>query len=208
MNFAAELAGLRQRTSGRGSNPRSPNARTIREWLGYTRKRPPMVRVASPTLTQAIPPSTRTRFTSSQTSSRTACMRSNAASPSPASRCSPIAGSRSAKRSSHISIMGYGGDVTTSSTESSSISDIERASPTWTRWVVSIRGSALPVTSPRRGPASGASPRRRRAPRARRRGGPRGVPAPGFSRVSRGGRPTVRRPRRCPGRRSGRRWRR
>lgn len=57
--------------------------------------------------------------------------------PSPAANRSPIAGGSDSNVSSQSSIIGYGGDVTTSSTESSPRAIIDRLSPTWTACSVS-----------------------------------------------------------------------
>ncbi len=84
-----------------------------------------------------MPPGHSTRSSSAQTSSRTACIASKARSPSPSLSASSTSGFIDPNASSHISTIGYGGDVTTSSTLLSA-SARSRESPTTIRWVVSI----------------------------------------------------------------------
>jgi hypothetical protein len=132
-------------TGGSACIPRASSAPVTREWLVKRRKSPPIVRVASPILMQMNPPGRTTRAHSLHTSSRSACIRSHAPGPSPPARHSPIAASCRTKVSSHIAIIGYGGDVTTSSTEASATPDRSLAEAKTTRWSVCM-APILPST--------------------------------------------------------------
>jgi len=86
----------------------------IREWFEYSWKFFPIRRVASPILTQSQPPAFSTRQRCPQTFSSSACISSKAAEPSWPRSVAATSGLRRPNSSSHIWIIGYGGEVTTS----------------------------------------------------------------------------------------------
>ena len=132
-----ELLGFRQIISGRASKPIEQHADSNSALFGYRRNWPPIVRVASPILTQSMPPGTSKRKTCFQVLVSSLCISVYAPWPSLAERHFLISGFILQNTSSHIEIIGYGGEVTTRWTESDGKS--ERSLPSLYRilWRVS-----------------------------------------------------------------------